>query len=87
MKKNSRTQEYADIRNFQELKYSKRLLTSRIDQQEIMLMYKLRGVWDFISPSNLLDMGCKAVAAHNPVFNIFYKTFRYIKSLFKSHKK
>ena len=85
--KNSRAQEYANIKNMEELEYSKKLLSSRIDQQEIMIMYKLKCVWEYISPSNLLDMGCKAIASHNPSFNVFYKTVLYIKSLVKSRKK
>lgn len=85
--KNSRAQDFANIKNIQELEYNKRLLTSRIDQQEIMIMYKLKCVWEFISPANLLDMGCKAIASHNPSFNVFYKTFQYVKSLVKSRKK
>lgn len=83
MEKSNITQDYANIKNIEELKYHRRLLSSRIEQQEIMVMYKLRCLWDFISPSNLLSMGFKAIAIHNPVFNVFYKTFQYVKSLVK----
>ena len=62
MEKDNRLSDYRNIRNLQELQYCRRLLSSRIDHQEIMVMYKLRCVWEFISPSNLLDMGCKAIA-------------------------
>ena len=59
MENSNRMSDYRNIRNLQELQYHRRLLSSRIDHQEIMVMYKLRCVWDFLSPSNLLDMGCK----------------------------
>ena len=37
--KNSRAQEYANIKTMEELDYRKKLLSSRIDQQEIMAQY------------------------------------------------
>ncbi|HIZ85271.1 MAG TPA: hypothetical protein IAC04_02135 [Candidatus Coprenecus stercoravium] len=76
MEKSNRVTDYRDIRNLQELQYCRRMLSSRIDHQEIMVMYKLRCVWEFISPSNLLDMGCRAVASHNRTFGILYNLVR-----------
>ena len=49
-------------------------------------MYKLRCVWEFISPSNLLDMGCKAIASHNASFNIIYRTVEFIRTFAKGRK-
>ena len=87
MEKDNRISDYRNIRNLQELQYCRRLLSSRIDHQEIMVLYKLRCVWEFISPSNLLDMGCKAIASHNPSFNILYRTVDFIRNLAKSRRK
>ena len=66
--------DYRNIRTLQELQYHRRLLSSRIDHQEIMVMYKLRCVWEFISPSNLFSMGCRAIASYNPSFGFIYRT-------------
>lgn len=86
MEKANRSSEYRNIRNLQELQYHRRLLSSRIDHQEVMVMYKLRCVWEFISPSNLLEMGCRAIASHNPSFNIIYRTVEFIRNLARSRK-
>ncbi len=86
MEKDNRISDYRNIRNLQELQYCRRLLSSRIDHQEIMVMYKLRCVWEFISPSNLLDMGCKAIASHNASFNIIYRTVEFIRTFAKGRK-
>lgn len=83
MEKDNRILDYRNIRNLQELQHCRRLLSSRIDHQEIMVMYKLRGVWEFISPSNLISMGCRAIASHNPSFNIIYRSVDFIRSIFK----
>lgn len=86
MEKVNRSSEYRSIRNLQELQYHRRLLSSRIDHQEVMVMYKLRCVWEFISPTNLLEMGCRAIASHNPSFNIIYRTVDFIRNLARSRK-
>lgn len=86
MEKANRATEYRNIRNLEELQYQRRLLSSRIDHQEIMVMYKLRGVWEFISPSNLLDMGFKAIASHNPSFGIIYRTVDFIRNIAKGRR-
>lgn len=83
MEKDNRISDYRNIRNIQELQHYRRLLSSRIDHQEIMVMYKLRCVWEFISPSNLIGMGCRAIASHNPSFNLIYRSVDFIRSIFK----
>lgn len=86
MEKENRTSDYRNIRTLEELHYHRRLLSSRIDHQEIMVMYRLRGVWEFISPSNLFDMGCKAIASHNPSFNFLYRSVDFIRGIFRNRK-
>lgn len=86
MERNNRATAYANISNMKELQYQRRLLSSRIDHQEITVMYNLRCLWDFISPSNLMDMGFRAIASHNPSFNVFYKTLSFVKGFFKSRR-
>lgn len=86
MEKDNRISDYRNIRNLQELQYCRRLLSSRIDHQEIMVLYKLRCVWEFMSPSNLLDMGCKAIASHNASFNFLYRTAEFIRTLAKAKR-
>lgn len=75
--------DYREIRNIQELQYYRRLLSSRIDHQEIMVMYKLRCVWEFISPSNLFNMGCRAIASYNPSFSFLYKSVEFIRDFIR----
>ena len=86
MENENRTSDYRSIRNLQELQYHRRLLSSRIDHQEIMVMYKLRCVWEFISPSNLLDMGCRAIASHSPSFNVLYRSVDFIRNLVRARR-
>lgn len=83
MDKKIRTQEYLQIRNLRDLHHHQRILASKIDNQEIMIKYKLRTIWSNLSPSSLINMGCSAIAAHNSSFNVFYKTFLYFKNFFK----
>lgn len=78
--------DYRNIRTLQELQYHRRLLSSRIDHQEIMVMYKLRCVWEFISPSNLFSMGCRAIASYNPSFGFIYRTVEFLKGFIKRRK-
>lgn len=85
--RNNRASDYANIRNMKELQYQRRLLSSRIDHQEITVMYKLRCLWDFVSPSNLMDLGFKAIATHNPSFNIFYRAFSFVKDFLRSRRR
>ncbi|HIZ87159.1 MAG TPA: hypothetical protein IAC03_03240 [Candidatus Coprenecus pullistercoris] len=88
MEKNNRVAsfDYKDIRNLQDLRRCKRLLSSRIEHQEIMVMYKLRCAWDFVSPSNLIDMGCRAIASHNSSFNLIYRTVDFIRGFINIRK-
>lgn len=83
MDKKIRKQEYLQIENIKDLHHHRRILSSKIDNQEIMIKYKLRNIWSNLSPSSLLNMGCSAIAAHNSSFNVFYKTFLYVKNFFK----
>ncbi len=83
MEKKPKKIDYRNIRNLQDLQYQRRLLASKIDHQEIMVMYKLGCVWEFLSPSNLLNMGLRAVASHSRSFNIFYNTVGFIKNFIR----
>ena len=44
MDKKIRTQEYLQIRNLRDLHHHQRILASKIDNQEIMIKYKLRTI-------------------------------------------
>ena len=78
--------DYRQIRTLQELQYHRRLLSSRIDHQEIMVMYKLRCVWEFISPSNLFNMGCRAIASYSPSFSFLYRSVEFLKGFIKRRR-
>lgn len=86
MEKEIRNQGYTSIRSMKDLQYQRRLLTSRIDHQEIMVQYKLRNLWDYLSPARLITMGCEAVAAHNSTFNLVYRTIGFVKSFISSRR-
>ncbi len=86
MEKKSNKVDYRNIRNLEELQYQRRLLSSKIEHQEIMVMYKLSCVWEFISPSNLMNMGLRAVASHSRSFNIFYNAIGFVKNFIKRKK-
>ncbi len=86
MKKKVNKVDYRSIRNLEELHYQRRLLASKIEHQEMMVVYKLGCVWEFISPSNLLDMGVKALSVHSRPFNIFYNAVGFIRNILKRRR-
>jgi len=83
MDKELRRQGYTRIKTMNDLHYQQRLLASRIEHQEVMVMYRVRSLWDFISPTKLLNLGCEALAAHNKAFNLFYRTASFITHFFR----
>lgn len=87
MDKELKRQGYNRIRTMDDLHYHQRLLSSRIDHQEVMVMYRVRSLWDFLSPTKLLNLGCEALASHNKSFNIFYRTATFFSGLFHGKKK
>ncbi len=87
MGKENRNSAYLSIRNVKDLQHQRRILSSRIDHQEIMVMYKLRNLWDFISPANLLDMGCRAIASHSRPFGVFYQAVSFLRLFLTGKRK
>jgi len=81
-----RRQGYLHIQNMEDLDYQRRLLRSRIDHQEIMVMYRLRCMWDFLSPVHLLGMGIRAVADHNRKMGIFINAITSVINFFRKRR-
>ncbi|MCF0166114.1 MAG: hypothetical protein HUJ89_02895 [Bacteroidales bacterium] len=79
--KNDRIKAYLSISNAKDLQYQRRLLESRIDHQELMISYKVKSLWDYVSPTRLLRDGCNALAARNKKFNIFVRTYEFVRSI------
>ncbi len=86
MEKKANKVDYRSIRNLQDLQYQRRLLSSKIEHQEMMVVYKLGCVWEFISPSNLLNMGVRALATHSRPFNFFYNTVGFVKNVIRKRR-
>lgn len=86
MDKENRIQGYLNIRTAKDLQYQRRLISSRIEHQEIMVMYKAKLLWDYISPARLINMGCEALAERNQSFNVAYRTFTFVKSLIRNKR-
>lgn len=77
----SKTSEYSQISSMKELRFQRKLLSSRIEHQEAMIMYKIQVVKENVSPGRLFYMGFESVAARNSVANVAFKTFNMIRSI------
>lgn len=86
MKTTDSNREYSRIRTIQDLQYQKRLLHARIDHQEVMIMYRFRSLWDFLSPTRLAVMGLESLASHNRKFGIFYRTATIVTQFLRSRR-
>ena len=86
MKASDRNKQYSHIRTLEDLRYQKRLLSSKIDHQEVMIMYRFRNLWDFISPGRLAVLGLESLASHNKAFGIFYRTASFVTGLFRKSR-
>lgn len=73
--------EYSNISSMKELRFHRKLLSSRIEHQEAMIVYKIQMIKEHISPSRLLYMGFESAASHNSFFNVAFKTFNMIRSI------
>jgi len=79
--------EYAGIRSVKELRYQKRLIASKLEHQEVMIMYRVRNLWDYISPLRLVGMGLESLAERNRPFGILYKSASFAFNLLKSRRR
>lgn len=87
MKTSARNREYARIKTIQDLHYQRRLLKSKIDHEEVMIMYRFRSLWDFMSPSRLAVLGLNAIASHNRKFGIFFRTAGFVADFIRSRRR
>lgn len=81
MNQQNNISDYGNISSLKELKFQRKLLSSRIEHQEAMIMYRIQMVKEQVSPSRLLYMGFESAAAHNSVVNVAFKTFNMIRSI------
>ena len=51
-----------------------------------MTIVKLRCVWEFISPSNLFNMGCRAIASYSPSFSFLYRSVEFLRGFIKRRR-
>jgi len=87
MKASERNREYARIRTIEDLRLQRRLLSSKIEHQEVMIMYRFRSLWDFISPGRLAVMGLESLASRNKSFGIFYRTATFISQFLRRRRR
>lgn len=80
MAKESNSLDYSSIKSLKDLQYQRRLLSSRIDHQEIMISYRIRTIKDNVSPTNLAYMGFESLAARNNTAAVLFRTFNIVKS-------
>lgn len=78
--------DYKSIRSLKDLQYQRRLLSSRIDHQEIMISYRIRTIKDNVSPLNLAYMGFESLATRNNTIGVMFRAFNVIRSLFQSRR-
>jgi len=87
MKASARNREYAKIRTIEDLHHQKRILAARIEHQEVMIMYRFRSLWDFMSPTRLAVLGLESLASHNKSFGIFYRTASFISQFLQRRRR
>ena len=78
--------EYSQISSMKELRFQRKLLSSRVEHQEAMIVYKVQILKEHISPAKLLYMGFESAAARNNVLNVAFKTFNMIRSILSNRQ-
>ncbi|MFA7116909.1 MAG: hypothetical protein WC140_06765 [Bacteroidales bacterium] len=61
------------IKNLKDLEYQHRLLTSRMDQQEVLISYQIRNMIHQFSPTKLLYTGLGNLVVNHPKWSFLYK--------------
>jgi hypothetical protein len=69
-----------------ELKFQRRLISSKVEHQESLIMYKIQTIREHFSPGRLIYMGFESAAAHNSVMNVAFKTFNMIRSIISDRR-
>jgi hypothetical protein len=77
---NNNNLDYQNIRGIKDLKYHRKMLSSRIDHQEIMISYLLRTMKDSYSPLNLAYMGFESLASRNSGISVVFKAFNAVRA-------
>lgn len=78
--------DFSKISSLEELKHKKRVLTSKIDHQEIMIQYQLRILREYISPGRLLMLGVQTASAKSPLLSSLFQSFNLIRSYLSNKK-
>lgn len=81
MAKSNNDLDYQSIRSLKDLKYQRKLLSSRLDNQEIMIMYQVRTIRDYYSIFNVAYMGFESLAARNSKVAVAFRAFNAAKAL------
>jgi hypothetical protein len=76
------TNPYSNIKGIKELRNQRRLLSSRIEHQEVMIFYSIRTIKDNYSPFKIVYMGLEAASKRSPFMGAIFQTIAFIKSLF-----
>ena len=57
MNQSNKASEYRRISSMKELRFQRKLLSSRVENQEAMIMYKIQMIKENVSPGRLIYMG------------------------------
>ena len=74
MNQSNKASEYRRISSMKELRFQRKLLSSRVENQEAMIMYKIQMIKENVSPGRLIYMGLEAAASRNSVVRKFKNT-------------
>lgn len=86
MNQSNKASEYRRISSMKELRFQRKLLSSRVENQEAMIMYKIQMIKENVSPGRLIYMGLEAAASRNSVANVAFKTFNMIRSIISNRE-
>lgn len=83
MAKNSSSKlKFKDISSISELRQAKRVLSSRIEHQEMMMQYQFRVFRQHLSPGRLFLIGLEAVSSKSSFISTLLQTFNAFRAYF-----
>ena len=86
MNQQTNTSEYGHITTLKELRFHRKLLSSKVEHQEAMILYKVQTIRENLSPSRLIYTGFQTAAARNTFISVAFKAFNMIRSILSKGK-
>lgn len=67
------------ISTLKELRFQKKLLASRVEHQEALIVYKMKVIREQVTPGKLLYKGIESISSRSPFMNIAFRFFTLVR--------